>query len=126
MSPLFTLIELVERNPDEAPTKLGRALQRCEEFEEQLNLLRGYREDYATRIQIELKTGHELESLPDFQLFLSEIDVAIKEQQQLTAYARKQLQLERQHWQDQERKKIVYIALNRETKIMKEHGRFRY
>lgn len=104
-SPLFSLIGLVEENTDEATIKFGRANHHREELEEELTFLQGYRNELATRPQIDLRPSRDQQPIRNVQLFLSKIDDAIKKQQQLIAYAQKQLQVERQRWQEQERKK---------------------
>jgi len=111
MAVLSTLLELAKRATDESALKLGGAIQASSEMEKKLALLKNYREEYAQRMQADLTAGREIQHIRNFQIFIGKIDDAIKGQQQLVMNAQRQVQIEQQNWQDQERKRMSYSTL---------------
>lgn len=110
-SPLTTLIELAERQTDEAAAQLGRAIRSHSELEQKLALLKQYRQDYSLKMQTEMQAGKGMQQIRNFQLFLTKIDDAITGQLLLVADAAKRVQHQQSHWQDQERKRLSYTTL---------------
>ncbi len=110
-SPLATLIELAEKQTDEAAAKLGKAIHHSEELEQKLLLLKQYRDDYSTKMQTEMQSGKGMQQIRKFLLFLSKIDDAITGQHQLVIDGNRRVQIEQQHWQEQERKRLSYNTL---------------
>ncbi len=110
-STLATLIEIAEKLTNEAAAKLGNAIRYCEDMESKLNLLKKYRDDYSIKMQIEMKAGRDMQHIRNFQVFMGKIDDAIFGQQQLVGDAQKQVQAEKLNWQEQEKKRMSYSAL---------------
>jgi flagellar FliJ protein len=110
-SALNTLIDLAEKLTDEAAAKLGTAIHASEDLEKKLNLLKKYREDYSLKMQAELKAGRDMQHIRNFQVFLGKIDDAIHGQQQLVNDAHKRVAAEKLQWQENEKKRMSYTAL---------------
>ena len=110
-SALNTLIEIAEKLTDEAAAKLGTAIRLSEDLEKKLNLLKKYREDYSLKMQAELKAGRDIQHIRNFQVFLGKIDDAIYGQQHLVNDAKQRVQDEKLGWQNQEKKRMSYSAL---------------
>jgi len=110
-STLATLIDLAEQASDEAAAKLGSAIRASQELESKLSLLKKYREDYSQKLQAEMKAGRDMQHIRNFQSFLGKIDDAINGQQKLVLDAHKQVQIEKKHWQDEERKRKSFSTL---------------
>lgn len=111
LSALNTLIELAAKDSDDAARKLGQALRAAEETETKLNLLLGYREEYAARFQTSMTNGLTAVDYRNFQLFIDKLDAAIEGQQMIVMQARQQSERERKSWQECERKRMSYDTL---------------
>jgi flagellar protein FliJ len=110
-SALNTLIELANKETDEAAKKLGIALRAGEEAEQKLELLTQYRDDYATRCQSTLSAGISTTQLNNFQVFMQKLEHAIAGQQKVVADARLRIAQARAAWQACEQKKMSFVTL---------------
>ena len=110
-STLTTLIDMAEKLTDEAAARLGAAVRQVDDLQNKLNLLKKYREDYSLKMQADLKAGRDMQHIRNFQTFLAKIDDAIHGQQKLVNDAQKRVQMEKQHWQENERKRMSYATL---------------
>ena len=116
-STLATLIDLAEQASDEAAAKLGSAIRATQDLESKLGLLKKYRDDYTQKLQAEMKAGRDMQHIRNFQTFIGKIDDAIRGQQQLVLDAQKQVQIEKKHWQDEERKRKSFTTLDRKSVV---------
>ncbi len=134
-SQLDTLIELARIASDEAAKRLGVALRTTQENEEKLQMLHGYREDYAQRFETSMAAGMTPMAYRNFQAFLDKLDTAVKGQKEVSLQARQRSERERSNWQDSERKRMSYTTLSnraqqqaqqveakRDQKLMDEHA----
>lgn len=134
-SQLDTLIELARIASDEAAKRLGIALRTTQENEEKLQMLHGYREDYAQRFETSMAAGMTPMAYRNFQAFLDKLDTAVKGQKEVSLQARQRSERERSNWQDSERKRMSYTTLSnraqqqaqqveakRDQKLMDEHA----
>jgi flagellar FliJ protein len=134
-SPLETLIELAERETDDAAKLLGAAIRAAKEHENKLGMLQGYRDDYADRLQTTLGTGITPMQYRNFQAFLAKLDNAIAGQLEFVSIAKQRIEIERSTWQAAERKRMSYNTLQkradkealqrenkRDQKMMDEHA----
>ena len=110
-SPLNTLIELAERDTDEAAKNLGAAIREAEETEKKLALLLDYRSDYAARFQDNQASGITPMGYRNFQAFLDKLDTAIAGQKEVIAYAHRKVEAQRGIWQNCERKRMSFDTL---------------
>lgn len=111
-SPLATLIELTEKDVDEAAKLLGIAIRHHGETEQQLVLLEQYRGDYIERMQHQLTQGLNVKQYMNFQAFIGKLDAAIDGQKKIIQDAQYRVELARNRWQEHEKKRLSYNTLN--------------
>ena len=134
-SQLDTLIELARTASDETAKRLGAALRVTQENEDKLQMLNGYRGDYAQRFDAAMAAGMTPMAYRNFQAFLDKLDTAVNGQQQVLLQARQRSERERSNWQESERKRMSYTTLSnraqqqaqqleakRDQKLMDEHA----
>lgn len=134
-SALDTLIELAQRESDEAARRLGQALKSVEEAEQKLAMLGGYRDDYAMRLDGAQVAGITPAAYRNFVAFMAKLDNAISGQREVIKHAQQRSAMEKAAWQASERKRLSYRTLNeraaaealrvenkREQKQMDEHA----
>jgi flagellar FliJ protein len=111
-SALETLIELAQRDSDDAAKRLGVALKAVEEAEQKLKMLLGYRDDYAQRLDQAQMAGITPFAYANFVAFVGKLDNAINGQQEVLKHANYKSDLEKTAWQESERKRLSYRTLN--------------
>jgi flagellar FliJ protein len=111
-SALETLIELAQRDADDAAKRLGAALKAVEEAEQKLKMLLGYRDDYANRLDQAQMNGITPFAYANFVAFVGKLDNAINGQQEVLKHAKYKSDLEKTAWQESERKRLSYRTLN--------------
>ena len=111
-SPLSTLIEIAEKESDEAAKRLGKAISAHEDTKKQLSLLQQYREDYLSRFQDGASKGINTAQYINFQAFINKLDGAADGQMQVVSDAEYRIKLAREHWQASEKKRLSYDILN--------------
>jgi len=111
-SALDTLIELAQRNSDDAAKRLGAALKAVEEAEQKLKMLLGYRGDYANKLDQAQMNGITPFAYANFVAFVGKLDNAINGQQEVLKHAKYKSDLEKAAWQESERKRLSYRTLN--------------
>jgi flagellar FliJ protein len=110
-SALHTLIELANKETDEAAKRLGAALRVCEEAGQKLDLLLQYRDDYALRCQSSLAVGISTTHFNNFQVFMQKLDHAIAGQQKVVSDANDRAMQARAAWLVCEQKKMSFVTL---------------
>lgn len=111
-SALDTLIELAQRETDDAAKRLGAALKSVEEGEQKLAMLLGYREDYALKLDAAQVTGITPMAYRNFVAFMDKLDIAINGQRDVIKHAQHKAGVEKAAWQASERKRLSYRTLN--------------
>lgn len=132
---LETLIDLAQRETDDAAKRLGAALKAVADAEEKLNMLVGYRDEYGRRFDESQQQGITPMAYRNFQAFMEKLDTAIKGQQEIVRHSKARGDQEKQLWQDCERKRMSYSTLRdraeaqelkkeakRDQKAMDEHA----
>lgn len=110
-SALDTLIDLANKETDEAAKVLGAMLRAGEEAEQKLDLLTQYRDDYAARCQASLTAGISTTHFNNFQVFMQKLDQAIGGQEKIVSDAKLQIERARTAWQACEQKKMSFVTL---------------
>ena len=110
-SALNTLIDLANKETDEAAKRLGAALHASEEADQKLGLLMQYRNDYAERCQSSLTAGISTTHFNNFQVFMQKLDHAISGQQKVVNDAKQRVAQARAAWQACEQKKMSFVTL---------------
>ena len=111
ISALNTLIELAVKDSDEAAKQLGHAIRAAEEAEKKLQLLLGYRDEYAARFQTSMANGLTAMDYRNFQVFIDKLDAAIAGQEAIVMNAKRKIDDERRAWQECEKKRLSYDTL---------------
>ncbi|HEY0064636.1 MAG TPA: flagellar export protein FliJ [Telluria sp.] len=111
-SALDTLIELAQRETDDAAKRLGAALKAVDESEQKLAMLLGYREDYALRLDAAQVAGMTPMAYRNFVAFMDKLDIAINGQREVIKHAQHKSGVEKAAWQASERKRLSYRTLN--------------
>jgi flagellar FliJ protein len=111
-SALDTLIELAQRDTDEAAKRLGVALRGVDEAQQKLTMLHGYREDYAVRFDAAQLKGITPAVYFNFVAFLEKLDNAVKGQQEVLRHAQRRADQEKEAWQACERKRLSFRTLS--------------
>ena len=86
-SALDTLIELAQRECDDAGKRLGAALAAAEETEAKLAMLLNYREDYAMKLDAAQVAGITPLAYRNFVAFIGKLDNAINGQREVVKHA---------------------------------------
>ena len=134
-SQLATLIDLAQRETDDCAKRLGAALKALDDCRQKLDMLSGYRDDYAQRFEASMSNGITPMAYRNFQAFMVKLDSAIQGQQQVVEHAQARSENEKMRWQLAERKRMSYTTLNnraqeqalkldnkRDQKAMDEHA----
>jgi flagellar FliJ protein len=111
LSALSTLIELAQRASDEAAKRLGVALKHEEDCAQKLEMLNGYRDDYAQRLIDAQKSGMSPHAYANFVAFMAKLDQAVNGQSDVLKHARQRTAMEKATWQANERKRLSYRTL---------------
>jgi flagellar FliJ protein len=111
-SALETLIDLAQRESDACAKRLGAALKAVDEGEQKLQMLLGYRDDYANRLDAAQMGGITPLAYQNFVAFLGKLDQAIDGQREVLKHARVKADMEKKGWQESERKRLSYRTLN--------------
>ncbi|MBB5608702.1 MULTISPECIES: flagellar export protein FliJ [unclassified Janthinobacterium] len=112
-SQLATLIDLAQRETDDCAKRLGAALKALDDCKEKLEMLSGYRDDYAQRFEASMANGITPMAYRNFQAFMHKLDSAILGQQQVVNHAQARSEAEKVRWQDAERKRMSYTTLDK-------------
>lgn len=111
LSALTTLIELAQKASDDAARRLGVALKNEEDCEQKLQMLNGYRDDYAQRLIDTQKAGMSPHAYANFVAFMAKLDQAVNGQRDVLKHARARTVMEKTAWQANERKRLSYRTL---------------
>jgi flagellar FliJ protein len=85
--PIETLIELAEKEVEDAKSKLATLQQQRAEGQQQLDALGHYRDEYRARMNASAQDGIRASSWRNFQTFIETLDTAIAQQHQALAAA---------------------------------------
>ena len=111
-SALDTLIELAQRDTDDAAKRLGAALQAAEDSEQKLQMLMNYHEEYAKKLEAAQMAGITPQAYHNFVAFMGKLDNAVNGQREVVKHAHHKSAIEKTGWQASERKRLSYRTLN--------------
>lgn len=117
-SQLETLIDLAQRETDDAAKRLGASLKAVEDCQQKLQMLNDYRDDYARRFEETMAAGISPGAYRNFQAFMGKLENAIMGQQEVVRHAQRRSEQEKTAWQGSERKRMSYTTL--ETRAQEE------
>ncbi len=111
-SALETLIELAQRDTDDAAKRLGAALKAVDDAEQKLTMLLGFRDDYGIKLEAAQIAGITPMAYRNFIAFVDKLDIAINGQRDVIKHAQHKSAHEKTLWQASERKRLSYRTLN--------------
>ncbi len=119
---LNVIVELNARNEKDTLKELGAAQQKKQQAEKQLEDLKLYRQEYEVKYQSIAKIGLNIKQLLEFKAFMSKLDKAIAEQEQVVVGVEQQLINTRKQWEQQHQKtksmqKVCEAAVKEEIKV---------
>ena len=109
---LNVLIDLTHDAVDEAARRMQQAQQEKDKAQKQLELLHSYRLDYAQRLQTSSQQGVPAAKYLNFQRFLTTLDEAISQQNQIVAQSELRLEAGRKQWAAEKRRLGAYETLD--------------
>ncbi len=110
-SVLKMLNEIAAKEVELATEALARAMKAADEAQGKHDLLIGYRQGYLENMNRTLATGMGAEAYQNFQNFLKKLDQAITGQQDVVVFAKQQVKVHRELWQESQKKKLSYDVL---------------
>jgi flagellar FliJ protein len=118
---LGVLKGIASKDVDEATLAFAKAMKLANEAQAKQDMLNEYRLDYEKNLNNILEAGMNAESFQNFQNFFGKLDQAIAGQQEVVELANQQVIIQRQLWQESQRKKLSYEVLSdrSEKRILK-------
>ncbi len=110
--PLQTLLNLAQAGSDAAAAQLGVVNGHDRDMQKRLQLLLDYRSEYSARLTSVTTTGTHSMDLRNFREFMEKIDVAIEQQRELVAAARREVETGQIHWHKQQRRLKSFDTLS--------------
>jgi flagellar FliJ protein len=114
-SVLKMLKEIAAKEVDLAAEALAFAMKTAEEAQSKHDMLVEYRQGYIEHLNKMLATGMGAEAYQNFQNFFKKLDQAISGQLEVVAMAKQQVQVQRELWQESQRKKLSYEVLSQRS-----------
>ena len=108
---LDVLVDLTKDQTDQAATTLSKAVAEKTNAENQLNMLKDYREDYANRLNGAGKNGITASNYHNFTRFLATLDEAIMQQTRIITHLDYNIQKCTDDWRKCQRKLHSYETL---------------
>jgi flagellar FliJ protein len=102
--PLQTLLDLAQEGSDAAAVQLGVVNGHDRDMQKRLQLLLEYRSEYTARLARVAQIGMHSVDWRNFREFIDKIDVAIEQQREFVATARRQVETGQRHWHAQQRR----------------------
>ncbi|MDO9204343.1 MAG: flagellar export protein FliJ [Methylotenera sp.] len=103
---------LASKEVDEAAEALAKAMKVATEAQAKQDMLNEYRLDYVRNLNKILEAGMGAEAYQNFQNFFGKLDQAIAGQQEVVELANQQVKIQKQLWQESQRKKLSYEVLS--------------
>jgi flagellar FliJ protein len=110
--PLQTVFELMQERADEATRNLARLIASEKDAKAKLDLLLGYRDEYAGRFREAAQNGLTQLEWSNFQQFLVQIDEAIEQQRQIVAMKERNTAAGQMQWKEQRKKLKAFDTLS--------------
>ena len=103
---------IATKEVDEATESLAKAMKLANEAQAKQDMLNEYRLDYVKNLNKILEAGMGAEAYQNFQNFFGKLDQAIAGQQEVVELALQQVKVQKQLWQESQRKKLSYEVLS--------------
>ncbi|MDR1936335.1 MAG: flagellar export protein FliJ [Candidatus Accumulibacter sp.] len=110
--PLQTILELMQERADEATRNLARLIANEKDAKARLDMLLGYRDEYAGRFREAAQNGLTQRQWRNYQQFLDRLDEAIEQQRKIVAAKAQNTALGQMQWQQQRKKLKAFDTLS--------------
>jgi flagellar FliJ protein len=110
--PLQTILELMQDRADEATRNLARLIANEKDAKAKLDLLLGYRDEYAGRFRAAAQNGLAQIEWNNFQHFLERLDEAIEQQRKTVAAQVRNTAVGQAQWREQRKKLKAFDTLS--------------
>ncbi len=110
-SPLKILVDLAEHKSQETARNLNLLINRGEQGEVKLQLLRNYLQEYRVRLDEAVREGLDGERLRNYLSFIARLERAIADQAAEVARAQARVDQEKQLWREHERERRTFETL---------------
>jgi flagellar FliJ protein len=110
--PLQTLLDLSHLRLDEATRRLGQLIAGEQEASQRLTLLVEYRDEYRERFLAEAKDGLAQDRWRNYQAFLTKLESAIGQAEQIVAQSRAKTEAGKREWVDKRGDLKTYDTLS--------------
>lgn len=114
-----TLISLTQNRVDEAGGRLGKLMSERNNAQQQLEMLKEYRKDYADRLNQAGQTGITASNYHNFTRFLATLDEAILQQTKVMTHMDHNISVSKEHWCSEQRRLHSYETLK--TRRVQQH-----
>jgi flagellar FliJ protein len=106
---------IASKEVDEATEALAKAIKLANEAQAKQDMLNEYRLDYVKNLNKILEAGMGAEAYQNFQNFFGKLDQAIAGQKEVVELTNQQVKVQKQLWQESQRKKLSYEVLSDRT-----------
>ncbi len=96
---------------EHAQADLAQAIKRVDEAKKQANLLSEYKQGYQDNLQQSMEKGLTIDTLQNYQNFITKLDEAVATQSQVVEMAEAELAVYRSTLQSCQKKKLSYDVL---------------
>ncbi|MDR0576805.1 MAG: flagellar export protein FliJ [Candidatus Accumulibacter sp.] len=110
--PLQTILELMQDRADEATRNLARLIANEKDAKAKLDMLLGYRDEYAARFREAAQNGLTQLEWQNFQHFMNRLDEAIEQQRETVALRARNTAAGQMQWQQQRKKLKAFDTLS--------------
>jgi len=113
------LIELSKNRVDTAGNQLGHLVRKYRAAEHQLNVLKEYRQDYATRLTGAGQNGITASNYRNFTRFLETLNDAIVQQTRVMMHLDQNISVSKENWRREQQRLHSYETL--QTRRARQH-----
>jgi flagellar FliJ protein len=106
---------IATKEVDEATEALAKTMKLANEAQAKQDMLNEYRLDYVKNLNKILEAGIGADAYQNFQNFFGKLDQAIAGQQEVVELANQQVKVQKQLWQESQRKKLSFEVLSDRT-----------
>jgi len=92
------IVNMAHDSEREAAKALGDALQLLDKSVQQLDQLKGYREEYHQRLTSSGEAGMNAQTMNEFRSFIAKLTQAIQQQEAVVEQAQRHLEAKKQYW----------------------------
>ena len=111
MQVINMLKDMAAKEVEMATEALAKAMKGVTEAEAKYTMLHEYRQGYADNLAKSMEIGISAESYLNFQNFLRKLDQAMTGQLEVVEFAKRQVVIQKELWQESQRKKLSYEVL---------------